>query len=273
MTLSGKHIKVLDNGFVLRIIWLDDEDFGSYYCIVDTGTNGTRVIRIGVNVDGPYYGPSYMNEIKRSAKVGGIAAGCALIFLLIIWLLSAKCKCNPLLNPSNEQQLDDLGMKKLGGNIYYNADGEPTGSHNGPAKTETLASYNSGHYHSIGSLDRSGQVSITLENKEPSEIYNKYVESVHQGATFSPIRKHDEEQLVVNDNEISQCYDNPAGDFTSVDDMYAKPTKHEATVEVEQTASGTNGDHNAMATKNAEDEEHQNGILDDTDMRDDDHRF
>ncbi|XP_060605504.1 uncharacterized protein LOC132758003 [Ruditapes philippinarum] len=174
-------IAVRNNGFLLSIARLDDEDFGVYYCIVDTGVNGTQVVKIGINVDGPYYGPELTKELKHDAMVGGIAAGCALVLFIILWLLCAYCTETPPPPsivfikdnqniPEKETKTENMQMTKIGDSVYYNAD-EVT-SQQEPIvkeepKSETLSSTNSGYYHSIDSIDRK----TNQQNIDPADVY------------------------------------------------------------------------------------------------------
>lgn len=191
--MPGRHIVIRDNGFILTIDRLDDGDFGIYYCIVNAGPNTTNVIRIGVNVDGPYFGPTFMEEVKHDAMVGGIAAGCTVVLLIIVWLVCAHCTKEPL--PPNIQKLpstseamkngqfsEAIQMTKIGDSVYYNADEvtvENEQATNEAAEdvkyTGTLSSTGSGDYHSIDSIDRNKK----LQSVDPNDVYNSYVKSVH----------------------------------------------------------------------------------------------
>lgn len=191
--LQGSHIVIRDNGFVLTIDRIDDDDFGVYYCIVGTGVNRTDVIKIGINVDGPYFGPSFMEEIKHNAMVGGIAGGCALVLLVILWFLCTYCTKAPLPpiiknSPSSSEVLrggqtnEEIKMTKIDDNLYYNADEvavdverTPNTSGDDVKHTETLSSTGSGDYHSIDSIDRNKK----LQSLDPNDVYNNYVKSVH----------------------------------------------------------------------------------------------
>ena len=180
------HIDIRNNGFVLSIDRLDDDDFGMYYCIVDTGANGTHIVKIGINVDGPYYGPELMKEIKHDAMVGGIAAGCVLVLLIILWLFCTYCTKTPapptVVIIKDDQNKPEAGnkpeavqMTKIGDSVYYNADEvvaqvEPIVKEE--KKSETLSSTNSGFYHSIDSIDRNKKLSnIDSADVEATDVY------------------------------------------------------------------------------------------------------
>ncbi|XP_053399185.1 uncharacterized protein LOC123558896 [Mercenaria mercenaria] len=182
---NSGHIVIRNDGFVLSIDRLDDDDFGVYYCIVDTGPNGTHIVKIGVNVDGPYFGPELMEEVRHDAMVGGIAAGCALVLFIILWLVCTYCTKTPL--PPNTGNIrsvpaiqntgkptEDITMTKIGDSVYYNADEIATENAQTPkeppqeeGKSETLSSTNSGYYHSIDSIDRNKK----LQNVNPADVY------------------------------------------------------------------------------------------------------
>lgn len=175
--VNDKHIYLTDNGFSLRIDRLDDPDFGIYYCIVYKGVNSTGVIKIGINVDGPYYNPAFLHDLTDGAKVGGIAAGCALVVLIFLWIfckyLSRKRERFMDHKRRENVQLHDIVEAEKSGDdsVYYIADGITVDNvpeqqnqeqqqlehpHTSPEqnRADRLSSSTSDHYHSIGTLEK-----------------------------------------------------------------------------------------------------------------------
>lgn len=78
-------------GYALNVFGVDDDQFGYYTCIVTTERIGTgsgsssgdvvNVIRWGLNVNGADFS-QLLDEYKRDAIIGGIAAGVALVLIL-----------------------------------------------------------------------------------------------------------------------------------------------------------------------------------------------
>ena len=95
---TAAHVLLKDDGTILEVTSVDDEQFGLYICIVDTGKD-IQVIKRGLNVDGPYYGPDHDDDIRRKAMIGGICACAVLILLISIWIIRSNfCKTKKKIN-------------------------------------------------------------------------------------------------------------------------------------------------------------------------------
>ncbi|XP_052801354.1 uncharacterized protein LOC128232056 isoform X2 [Mya arenaria] len=190
--MPKQNVELMDNGFVLQVDKVDDIDFGLYYCIIQTGPNSTGIVKRGLNVDGPYFGPAYMDNIGHSAMVGGIAAGCTLVLLTAVWLICAHCKVVPRRNVlAVSQNSDKVSSKdpilsdKSDDDIYYIADGIKTTPVKRNVTYESVSGIastsESGHYLSIGSLERNIQDPYGDSNfMDPGVNHNNYVNDVHQ---------------------------------------------------------------------------------------------
>ena len=84
------HIFLKNDGCLLEIDRVDDELFGLYLCVVDVGDD-IKVIKRGLNLDGPYYGPEHDERIKHNAMIGGICAGGAFVLMISLWIVHAHC--------------------------------------------------------------------------------------------------------------------------------------------------------------------------------------
>ena len=184
--IANNHIMVSENGMLLRIFKLDDADFGLYLCVY-RDENTTWIIRKGINLDGPFYGEEIVNGYKRKAVVGGICAGIAFGMIFIACLVCSLCKhignadiekgteivetnkngippsCKVVTEESKEGTSDLDLSTTLGGSIYDTADGlfRNTADNETNKVIETFSRKDvesvqseSGHYQSIGSLER-----------------------------------------------------------------------------------------------------------------------
>ncbi|XP_076468108.1 uncharacterized protein LOC143298946 [Babylonia areolata] len=73
-----ERVEVQENGTVLHVLNVEDEDFGWYYCLVRvTSAAGAEerysVSRHGLNVQGPYWGDLYQLRYKGMLSTGLIA--------------------------------------------------------------------------------------------------------------------------------------------------------------------------------------------------------
>lgn len=97
-------------GFNVTIKRINDDDFGVYYCVLVLNDSSIRVLRKGLNVDGPYYG-DLLEKYKENAKIGGIAA--AVLFIIVggscfLW----NCRYNKRKSKMNKENgnLTDINM-------------------------------------------------------------------------------------------------------------------------------------------------------------------
>lgn len=244
---AGKHMEIKNNGLILSIDRLDDADFGVYYCIADTGDKGMHVVKIKVNMDGPFY----QKEIKHNLMVGGIGAGSTLVIFIIIWLLCTCCSPKPLeenivelANMPNEKEGETNGdiasnMTTPDDNIYYIADGiKPANEQISIQATKeemhsvTPVPTYSGHYHSIGSIDDNTKVHDELKSVDPATIYDQYIESIH--TETNGLAENDQSLVRVGTpildakSDIANSYEMPI-DISDANgdeaDLYAKPEK------------------------------------------------
>ncbi|KAL4230065.1 hypothetical protein ACF0H5_010450 [Mactra antiquata] len=158
--VEDKHVYITDNGFSLKIDRLDDADFGIYYCVVDKGINNTDVIKIGINVDGPYFGPEMKEELIHDAKIGGIAAGCAVVLLVILWVACGQISRKRLkanYERKMASRLSDIDDSPRSGDdsVYYIADGMsvPNSPEKSPVDQQQF-SPDANLYHSIDTLEK-----------------------------------------------------------------------------------------------------------------------
>lgn len=84
------HVSLKDDGAILEIDRVDDEQFGMYLCIVGVG-DSIKVIKHGLNIDGPYYGDEYGKRVRHSAMIGGICAAGTLLIIVGLCLINAYC--------------------------------------------------------------------------------------------------------------------------------------------------------------------------------------
>ena len=84
------HIFLKNDGLLLEIDRVDDELFGLYLCVVDV-RDDIKVIKRGLNLDGPYYGPEHDASIKHNAMIGGICAGGTFVLMISLWIVHAHC--------------------------------------------------------------------------------------------------------------------------------------------------------------------------------------
>ena len=105
------HVFLKNDGRNLMIDRVDDDLFGLYLCIVDVDNN-IKVVKQGLNIDGPYYGLEHDERIKHNAMIGGICAGGALFLIVSIWIVYTYC-CK---NKKNKEQSGIEDVENGGGN-------------------------------------------------------------------------------------------------------------------------------------------------------------
>ena len=103
---TADHISIKNDGMILEVDRVDDELFGLYMCIVDIGSD-IEVIKRGLNIDGPYYGPDHDKKLKHNAMIGGICAGAVLIVLVSIWIAHSLC-CKSNKHVSKSKSLENI---------------------------------------------------------------------------------------------------------------------------------------------------------------------
>lgn len=222
------HIVVKDEGLVLVIDRIDDNDFGFYYCVANFGGNETDVVKFGVNINGPYYGQKYADDLKNNAIMGGIAAGASLAVMIIIWVLCANCKQAPRqgLHPpgienegfefqkeinriTNADNSDTGAITKLEDSVYYMADGVESRIggivvdvviEKQADPIDSMSTTDSGHYHSINSLGRDA----SLPNEDE-------LEKIDCSSTKTPRRLEGDE--IPNNNMFAEKLDDAFESF------------------------------------------------------------
>ncbi|XP_064608517.1 uncharacterized protein LOC135472779 [Liolophura sinensis] len=76
---SGTH----PTGWNLTLLAVDDTDFGEYVCILVRPDQQIYSIKLGINVDGPYFGDLWARYRYRT-MVGGIAGGSSMLLIALI---------------------------------------------------------------------------------------------------------------------------------------------------------------------------------------------
>jgi len=257
---STMHVTLNEQGVVLNIDKVDDPDFGFYFCIrsVDSYSDEVGVVKVGLNVDGPYYGDELADTLKNNVIVGAISASVALVVLVGIWIWCAQCLPNPKPSQANQGTInetcvtdcgkangdvmvqvdanDEEDMTKLDDDVYYMADGvdsmvvkrpkypnEVKQEQHQDVPSDRLSSSDSGHYHSIGSLGRDASL---LTEEDFGKLGDKHAQTSeidpNERKSLTALKETTQE---VRQTDTTDAIDNVFDQDDDPSELYAKPMK------------------------------------------------
>ena len=82
-TENHKRVQVFNKGRQLKIRKLNDEDFGTYTCLIYTPmTNQYTIIQKTVNINGPYWG-DLTEKYRSNIIIGGVAASVVVLLMVV----------------------------------------------------------------------------------------------------------------------------------------------------------------------------------------------
>ncbi|KAL8598729.1 hypothetical protein ACOMHN_033293 [Nucella lapillus] len=90
-TGQHEHVDILDNGAMLHVKNVEDEDFGWYHCVTYNTPEDTYLLqKYGLNVDGPYWGDLYEHKYKAMVTTGLVASAICLVSMSLLCFLYGR---------------------------------------------------------------------------------------------------------------------------------------------------------------------------------------
>lgn len=92
-TASGhdEHVAILDNGALLHVKNVEDEDFGWYHCVIHMVAGDSYLLqKYGLNVNGPYWGDLYEHKYKSMLTTGLVAGAICFVCMGLLCFLYGR---------------------------------------------------------------------------------------------------------------------------------------------------------------------------------------